>query len=177
MADSQNRLYPAYPPSAVTFANNAPYSPVAPSSAGYPAPYAYGGNTAGVGAATTNAGMFNKTAYTPNDLAGPIVITPPTPSVNTSVVTVSVVKRTFVPSLPDELSIAVGDQVRVLSVYDDGWALCEKSAGGDRGVVPQECLESVTPSNSNAPKQQTIGSDEARLNRASSLRRGQDQTY
>lgn len=121
--------------------------------------------------------MFNKAAYTPNDLAGPIVITPPTPNITASTGTISIVKRTFVPSLPDELSIANGDQVRVLSVYDDGWALCEKVVGGDKGVVPQECLESVTPSNSNAPKQQFAGGDDNRLNRASSLRRGQDQTY
>jgi hypothetical protein len=120
--------------------------------------------------------MFNQSAYTSNDLAGPIVITPPTPNVPGQLPTISIVKRTFVPSLPDELSIANGDQVRVLSAYDDGWALCEKMIGGEKGVVPQECLESVPSSNSNAPKLQ-IGNEEARLNRASSLRRGQDQTY
>jgi hypothetical protein len=164
--------YPAYPPAAVaapmaSYANNPimnqPYSPAAPSSAGYPAPYPFGGNSA-LGpqntyqGASTTAGAFNAA-----DLAGPVVIqhTPPTPTVP-----VSIVKRTFVPSLPDELSISNGDQVRILSAYDDGWALCEKVSTGEKGVVPQECLEASQPT----------GSDESRLNRNSSLRRQQDQT-
>ncbi|CAG7849652.1 SubName: Full=Uncharacterized protein {ECO:0000313/EMBL:CCA71323.1} [Serendipita indica DSM 11827] len=184
--------YPAYPPAAVTFANQpAPYSPAAASSAGYPAPYPFGGtgNVAqpnGVIGTTTTASMFqSSSAYSPADLAGPVVIqqTPPTPIAGSTTVPaasaqLSVVKRTFIPSLPDELSIANGEQVRVLSLYDDGWALCEKVATGEKGVVPQECLESAQSAVSNTPAQQLAGSEEsARLNRNSSLRRGQEQTY
>ena len=181
--------YPAYPPPAVTFANQpAPYSPAAASSAGFPAPYPFGGagngGSAKMNANTPTAAMFqSSSAYTPADLAGPVVIqqTPPTPMAGspttTAMVQLSVVTRTFIPSLPDELSIATGEQVRVLSFYDDGWALCEKMTG-EKGVVPQECLESAQSTTSNTPAQQLAGSEEsARLNRNSSLRRGQDQTY
>jgi hypothetical protein len=80
---------------------------------------------------------------------------------------ISVVKRTFVPSLPDELSIANGETVRVLSVYDDGWALCEKMNSGDKGVVPQECLEAV--GKPGTPGGQLGGTDTG-LKRNSSLR-------
>lgn len=172
--------YPAYPPAAVapsTAYNNippGPYSPAAPSSAGYPAPYPFGGPNAalltpnsyqGVGTAAVAAGGF-----TAADLAGPVVIqhTPPTPTAPAPgvAVPVSTVKRTFIPSLPDELSISNGDQVRILSAYDDGWALCEKVSTGEKGVVPQECLEAA----------KATGGDDARLNRNSSLRRQADQT-
>jgi len=126
--------------------------------------------------------LFNSSSYTPADLAGPVVIqqTPPTPLTATAPSgQTSIVKRTFVPSLPDELSIATGDQVRVISAYDDGWALCEKVSTGEKGVVPQECLEEVKgPTTSNTPGQQIAANDSAtRLNRASSLRREQDKTY
>ncbi|KAG8935390.1 hypothetical protein FRC02_008195 [Tulasnella sp. 418] len=52
--------------------------------------------------------------------------------------------RTFVPSLPDELSLQPGEQVRVVEKYDDGWALCERmsrGAGVESGVAPVECLD------------------------------------
>lgn len=112
-------------------------------------------------------------SFTAADLAGPIVIqhTPPTPP--SAAAPVSVVKRTFVPSLPDELSINNGDRVRVLSAYDDGWALCEKVSSGEKGVVPQECLEMVKLPFAGAS---ATGSEESRLNRNSSLRRGPDLT-
>lgn len=176
--------YPAYPPAALSYAQPQPYSPAAPSSAGYPAPYPFAGagninNNAGN---MTTAGLFNSNAYAPADLAGaaPVVIqqTPPTPlTAAPTTGPISVVKRTFVPSLPDELSIATGDQVRVISAYDDGWAMCEKVGTGERGVVPQECLEEVKSTSSNTPSSQSSESV-ARLNRASSLKRvDQGQTY
>ncbi|KAG6335481.1 hypothetical protein ID866_3609 [Astraeus odoratus] len=56
---------------------------------------------------------------------------------------VATIKCSFVPTLPDELSISTGEYVRVLNRFDDGWALCEKS-GGEQGMVPQECLEQIT---------------------------------
>ncbi|KAF8183768.1 hypothetical protein K438DRAFT_1129913 [Mycena galopus ATCC 62051] len=45
----------------------------------------------------------------------------------------------FIPFLSDELQVAIGEEVRVLSEYDDGWALC-KNDHGDQGMVPLECL-------------------------------------
>jgi len=52
----------------------------------------------------------------------------------------AVVQCTFIPTLPDELSIATGETVRVLGEYDDGWALCANSRG-EQGMVPLECLD------------------------------------
>lgn len=46
---------------------------------------------------------------------------------------------TFITSLPDELSINVGETIRVLAEYDDGWALC-MNTNGQQGMVPMECL-------------------------------------
>jgi len=48
--------------------------------------------------------------------------------------------RAFIPTLDDELSISPGEYVRMLNSYDDGWALCENSAG-EKGMVPLECLD------------------------------------
>ncbi|KAJ7633127.1 hypothetical protein FB45DRAFT_522705 [Roridomyces roridus] len=45
----------------------------------------------------------------------------------------------FIPTLPDELSITTGEVVRVVSEFDDGWALCANTRG-EQGMVPLECL-------------------------------------
>lgn len=50
------------------------------------------------------------------------------------------IKCTFIPSLPDELSITTGETVRVLAEYDDGWTMCVNTRG-EQGMVPIECLE------------------------------------
>jgi hypothetical protein len=50
------------------------------------------------------------------------------------------VKCTFIPTLPDELSITAGETVRIIAQYDDGWSLCAK-AGDEQGMVPLECLD------------------------------------
>ncbi|KAF8447761.1 hypothetical protein L210DRAFT_3527126 [Boletus edulis BED1] len=50
------------------------------------------------------------------------------------------VKCTFVPTLPDELSITTGERILVLEQYDDGWDLCA-NVRGERGMVPRDCLE------------------------------------
>jgi hypothetical protein len=177
---TENQVYPsinfpAYPPTAV--AGTTPYNPqayspaaAAASSPGYPAPYPFG--TSGNAQLLMQQNYNNTTtaaSFTAADLAGPVVIrhTPPTPT--TPAAAVSVVKRTFVPSLPDELSISNGEQVRIISIYDDGWALCEKVSSGDKGVVPQECLEMVKQPSAGAS---ATGSEESRLNRNSSLRHG-----
>ncbi|KAF9509206.1 hypothetical protein BS47DRAFT_173612 [Hydnum rufescens UP504] len=51
--------------------------------------------------------------------------------------------RTYIPSLLDELRVSVGDVVRVIREYDDGWAYCERvgDPDGAAGVVPLECLD------------------------------------
>ncbi|CAG8619593.1 25441_t:CDS:2, partial [Gigaspora rosea] len=48
---------------------------------------------------------------------------------------------TFVPTLPDELDIQLGDKVTVLVVYDDGWVQgVNETQGGVKGVFPQHCV-------------------------------------
>lgn len=49
---------------------------------------------------------------------------------------------TFKPTLPDELTIRLGQPIRVLAEYDDGWSLCTNLDGsGEQGMVPLECLD------------------------------------
>lgn len=138
--------YAQYPAANPGYNNNlgAPtFSPAAASSAGYSAPYPYNNNNAGYGAGAAAGAMGgaaafnNKAAYNSADLAGatPIVSVTSPPS------QISVVRRTFAPTLPDELSISTGESVRVLSVFDDGWCKVQRLGTNEMGVVPFECLE------------------------------------
>jgi len=76
--------------------------------------------------------------------------TPPSPSVFTSPVYSpglmslspysTTVVCSFIPSLPDELTISIGETLSVLAGYEDGWSLCVNRRG-KQGMVPNECLE------------------------------------
>lgn len=55
----------------------------------------------------------------------------------------AIIRCTFIPSLPDELSITTGELVTVVNEYDDGWALCA-NVRGEQGMVPLECLAKDT---------------------------------
>ncbi|KAF8623324.1 hypothetical protein AX15_006402 [Amanita polypyramis BW_CC] len=55
----------------------------------------------------------------------------------------AVVRCVFEPKLPDELRIRVGESIRVLTEYDDGWARCE-NVRGERGMIPLECMDRGT---------------------------------
>ncbi|KAF7308765.1 hypothetical protein MKEN_01075600 [Mycena kentingensis (nom. inval.)] len=61
-----------------------------------------------------------------------------------------VVVNPFVPSMDDELPIQVGETLRVLEEYQDGWALVGRIGSPDveKGVVPQSCLAERTLANS-----------------------------
>lgn len=52
------------------------------------------------------------------------------------------VTNTFTRSLDDELSIQVGDTLRMFEEYQDGWCLCQHVGKPDapKGVVPRFCL-------------------------------------
>lgn len=65
------------------------------------------------------------------------------PSMPAAAAEFAVVVRTFVPTLPDELHISNGEHIRIISSFDDGWALCS-NVRGDQGVVPLECLHRET---------------------------------
>lgn len=46
----------------------------------------------------------------------------------------------FIPSLPDELTVCIGETLRVLAGYEDGWSLC-MDCRGKQGMVPNQCLD------------------------------------
>jgi hypothetical protein len=64
----------------------------------------------------------------------------PLPSITAAFPEMVKIKSTYIPTLPDELSIDVGETVRVKKEFDDGWALCV-NARGEQGMIPLECLE------------------------------------
>ena len=64
---------------------------------------------------------------------------PPLPVAANQIPETAVVVSTFIPALPDELSITTRETLRILSVYDDGWAYCANERG-EAGMVPMECL-------------------------------------
>jgi len=71
---------------------------------------------------------------------------PPLPSLDFP----GVVTRIFEPEAEDELAVEIGDEVSVLRIFDDGWAMVEmlRRNGSDKGVeelqglIPIACLKS-----------------------------------
>ncbi|KAF9222956.1 hypothetical protein BS17DRAFT_796354 [Gyrodon lividus] len=56
---------------------------------------------------------------------------------------VEVIRRPFMPTMDDELAVLPGDKVRIMQVFDDGWAVVEKftaSKCNERGLIPVDCL-------------------------------------
>ena len=49
------------------------------------------------------------------------------------------VVSTYLTALADELRIAIGESVRVLKEFSDGWCYCENGRG-ERGAAPKACL-------------------------------------
>ncbi|KAG8789506.1 hypothetical protein FRC15_008363 [Serendipita sp. 397] len=96
--------------------------------------------------------------YVSTDSASFVVTTPTTPTIApiATIAPTLTVKRTFIPSLSDELSIQPGELVRVLVDYDDGWALCEKTATSERGVIPQVCLDRPMKDSTVSDSSQTV---------------------
>ncbi|KAF0513136.1 hypothetical protein F8M41_017842 [Gigaspora margarita] len=65
---------------------------------------------------------------------------------------------TFVPTLPDELDIQLGDKVTVLVVYDDGWVQgVNETQGGVKGVFPQHCVNMKVSFNVNNKRSSSMG--------------------
>ena len=47
----------------------------------------------------------------------------------------------YVPSLSDELPIRLGETIRMIEGYEDGWCLVQRVGRTDeRGVIPRFCL-------------------------------------
>jgi hypothetical protein len=66
---------------------------------------------------------------------------------------IETVQRPFVPTLSDELPVVIGDRVKVIKVFDDGWAMVQKNveeAGSSpirskpqSGLIPIDCMRAV----------------------------------
>lgn len=49
--------------------------------------------------------------------------------------------RPYTATMPDELSVTPGIRVKVVKVYDDGWAMVQKlDSSTSRGLIPLDCL-------------------------------------
>ncbi|KAF7979615.1 hypothetical protein HWV62_41944 [Athelia sp. TMB] len=98
-------------------------------------------------AVSTSPTLRSLTHPAPAPKAAPAPVTPATPAaavpMDRSAPTSAAICCTFIPCLPDELSISTGETVRVLAEYDDGWAMCV-NANGEQGMVPTECLDRGT---------------------------------
>ncbi|KAJ3564316.1 hypothetical protein NP233_g8372 [Leucocoprinus birnbaumii] len=65
---------------------------------------------------------------------------------------IETIRRPFIPTLDDELGVELGDKVRIMQMFDDGWALVEKnpvygkaSVKGkgkqpEKGLIPIDCF-------------------------------------
>ena len=93
--------------------------------------------------------VVSNTALPPSSTTNPFedLTTPTINNSSYSDISVKVVRRPFEPTLPDELAVKLGDRVRVLHTFDDGWGLIEKverdGREGERGVIPMDCLRKV----------------------------------
>jgi hypothetical protein len=54
------------------------------------------------------------------------------------------IRRPFLPTMTDELGVEVDDEVKILQIFDDGWALVEKAQGTpQQGLIPLACLRDL----------------------------------
>ncbi|CAG8752957.1 12407_t:CDS:2, partial [Gigaspora margarita] len=88
--------------------------------------------------------IYNTVSDTNDASAQPTVVTDSSPPLVAGIAAFGcsyTVIDTFVPTLPDELDIQLGDKVTVLVVYDDGWVQgVNETQGGVKGVFPQHCV-------------------------------------
>ncbi|KAG1461822.1 hypothetical protein G6F56_005641 [Rhizopus delemar] len=56
---------------------------------------------------------------------------------------IGIIAATFTPTLYDEMDVQIGDQVRVLLEFDDGWCQGINLNNNTMGVFPRHCLEGV----------------------------------
>ncbi|KAJ7160219.1 hypothetical protein C8R46DRAFT_905702 [Mycena filopes] len=84
------------------------------------------------------------TRYSENPFADAFAV-PDTPKAGASAEfdAVETIWRPFEQTLQDEISVQVADQVKVLAVYDDGWAMIERISlgrGKAVGLIPIDCM-------------------------------------
>jgi len=86
---------------------------------------------------------------------------------------VRVIKYSYTPTRDDEMAVELGDEVSILTQYDDGWAMCKKLSTDAQGMVPVACWEDDDGSESDYEEEQVNHSKRLNkmLTRGSSLRR------
>jgi len=84
---------------------------------------------------------------------------------------VRVVKYSYTPTRDDEMSVELGDELSILTLYDDGWAMCQKLSTDAQGMVPVACWEDDDGSESDYDEDQDSKRINKMLARGSSLRR------
>jgi len=133
--------------------------------------------------ASQNMGQVSSIATLPSPNIGgggidvpPLVSTPPPGGMRKIAPEVKLVIQPYIPGRPDELEVALGDRLRVLKQYDDGWALCvNMSASLDadpdrrKGMVPTACWDVATGGADADEKIGRVGDDEKLSRRGSSL--------
>lgn len=80
------------------------------------------------------------------------------------------VQLDFMPSMADELEVKVGELVRLVHEYDDGWCMCVRFDRSASGVVPRSCMsqQPVKPMRNNGPPPTARMPPHAPRNRAAS---------
>ena len=118
-----------------------------------PSPLIIYSTAAATRAAITNIGSSDAPLHeavannSMNPFADPVPCT-----INSEFMKFESIKRPFNPSLDDELAVIPGDKVRILQLFDDGWALVEKNPcygpasvkgkgrESEQGLIPIDCL-------------------------------------
>ncbi|KAI1793314.1 hypothetical protein LXA43DRAFT_237529 [Ganoderma leucocontextum] len=77
----------------------------------------------------------NPFAEPENPFADPTSVSSPESAV-VPFTAIETIRRPFVPSMHDEMAVNVGDQVRVVRRFDDGWVVAQNVSTGAQGLVP-----------------------------------------
>ncbi|KAJ1559742.1 hypothetical protein HK096_011242 [Nowakowskiella sp. JEL0078] len=79
------------------------------------------------------------------NLADPETTTPTTATTLTEANTFHVAVPFLFPTRKDEITVAVGDRVRIESTFQDGWCVGVNLTSGEHGYFPQSCCVATPP--------------------------------
>ena len=107
------------------------------------------------GSSGNSHSVYSQPTQEGHGMAAVTTFIPPVPIINPfndpapqqSSMVIELVLRPFQPTLADEMAVNTGDQVRIIQVFDDGWASAEKLAEGgkgrgkfEQGLIPVDCF-------------------------------------
>ncbi|KAF8887094.1 hypothetical protein BD779DRAFT_1611590 [Infundibulicybe gibba] len=100
-----------------------------------------------------SSGTLNRPKTDANPFDDPVI--PPSP-IKPEFAAVEAIRRPFVPTLHDEMSVLPGDHVKLVQLFDDGWVLVEKVpnprdkkgkakefTSEQPGLIPIDCLRDI----------------------------------